>query len=111
MMTDEQIHEAAAELLRMNGCDPKTEGVTFWDVFIQIRRHDQIERAIKHAVAKFPSVEEPIKSAVLTVGKLRHLLERTDVPDTAIIRSAQNDSWRLIEQASFCRTANEVSLW
>jgi len=63
MMTDEQIHEAAAELLRLVRSEQTAilYGSTddehrFNRAISEIRRHDQIERAIKRAVAKFPSV-------------------------------------------------------
>lgn len=48
---------------------------------------------------------------VFTVGLLKKQLERLNVPDDAVLKAAENPNWRWIMQVSYCRTANEVSLW
>lgn len=49
----------------------------------------------------------------ITVGKLKETLAKLDIPDDATIKFAMRtgDGWALLESVSFCRPANEVSLW
>jgi hypothetical protein len=50
----------------------------------------------------------------LTVGQVRRMLDQLNVPDDAKIKFAIGQSspgWALLESLSFCRPANEVSLW
>jgi len=47
----------------------------------------------------------------LTAGQVRTMLDKLKVPDDAVIKSVDGNSWRVIKQLSFCRSANEVSIW
>lgn len=49
----------------------------------------------------------------ITVGRLKQMLAKLDIPDDAKIKFALRgfDEWALLESMSFCRPANEVSLW
>lgn len=52
-----------------------------------------------------------MKDAPMTYGRLLRDLRALNVPDNAVIRTAEGIGWRLPENVSFCRTENEISLW
>ena len=50
----------------------------------------------------------------MTVGQLKRTLASLDIPDDAKIKFALLNTgadWAMLESVSFCRSANEVSLW
>ena len=52
-----------------------------------------------------------IEPRPLTVGQVRAMLDKLKVPDDAVLKSVDGNSWRMIKQLSFCRSAKEVSIW
>lgn len=50
----------------------------------------------------------------ITVGQLKHVFDKLHVPDDAKIKftiGQPSPGWALLESVSFCRPANELSLW
>jgi hypothetical protein len=52
--------------------------------------------------------------AGITIGQLKRTIDQLRIPDEATIKFAVGQpapGWALLESVSFCRPANEVSLW
>lgn len=50
----------------------------------------------------------------VTVGQLKDMFDKLKIPDDAKIKFAvgqPSPGWALLESVSFCRAANEVSMW
>ena len=50
----------------------------------------------------------------ITIGELKAMTKKLNIPDDAKVKFAIGQpapGWALLESVSFCRSANEVSLW
>ena len=74
-------------------------------------------RLVRQSLYEANPPTDPRVSAMgtgVTVGQLKWMIKKLNIPDDAKIKFAigqRPPGWALLESVSFCRSANEVSLW
>lgn len=77
----------------------------------------RLKRRVRQSLDAANPPTDPRISAMgvgVTVGQLKRMISHLRIPDDAKIKFAIGEpppGWALLESVSFCRPANEVSLW